>query len=82
MEYLEKQREELLQQVGITMAKLKYCSKLSFYHTLPGEERLGKHFEELDKMWSVAHEIVIFQVEMHFTSMCVKYLWYLLERRL
>jgi hypothetical protein len=34
MEYLEEQREELLQQAGITMVKLKYCSKLFFYHTL------------------------------------------------
>jgi hypothetical protein len=25
------------------------------------EERLGIHFEELDKMWSVAHELVIFK---------------------
>jgi hypothetical protein len=31
MEYLEQQREELLQQAGITMVKLKY-----FYHTLQG----------------------------------------------
>jgi hypothetical protein len=37
MEYLEQQREKLLQQVGITMVKLKYCcSKLFFYHTLLG----------------------------------------------
>jgi len=36
MEYLEEQREELLQQAGITMVKLKYCSKLFFYHTLQG----------------------------------------------
>jgi len=36
MEYLEQQREELLQQAGITMVKLKYGSKLFFYHTLQG----------------------------------------------
>ncbi len=36
------------------------------------EERLGIHFEELDKMWSVEHGLVIFQGEMHFTSMRVK----------
>jgi len=36
MEYLEQQREELLQQVGITMVKLKYGSKLFFYNTLQG----------------------------------------------
>jgi hypothetical protein len=36
MEYLEKQREELLQQAGITMVKLMYCSELFFYHTLQG----------------------------------------------
>ncbi len=41
MEYLEQQREELLQQAGVTMVKLKYYSKLFFYHTLQEEERLG-----------------------------------------
>jgi hypothetical protein len=59
MEYLEQQREELLQQASITMVKLKYCSKLNFlpYIARCGyteEERLGI-FEELDKMWWVAH---------------------------
>ncbi len=57
-------------QVLFQIVFLPYIARCGFTK----EERLGIHFEELDKMWSVAHGLVIFQGEMHFTSMCVKYL--------
>jgi hypothetical protein len=61
------------------MVKVKYCSKLFFYHTLQcvGVYRGG---ETRNTFWGTGQNVVGsewisgFQVEMHFTSMCVKYL--------
>jgi hypothetical protein len=67
MEYLEQQREELLQQAGryyngqaqvlFPNVFLPYIARCGYTE----EERLGIYFEELDKMWCVAHELVIFK---------------------
>jgi hypothetical protein len=58
-------------QVLFQIVFLPYIARCGVY--IGGGET--RHFEELDKMYVVGSTLVgDFQVEMHFTSMCVKYL--------